>query len=109
MFATNFVIPDSAIEEVKGEEKLTSYLRDKGIDTGNTMTSYFCSACGTLMYRVSSGFAGFKVMRTGTVDDFKLHETLLKPRVEQFTKDRVAWCTGGSGVKQFEGNYLATL
>lgn len=109
MFASNFVIPDSEILEVKGEDKLTAYLREKGIDTGNTMTSHFCSVCGTLMYRVSSGFKGFKVMRIGTVDDFKLHETLLKPKVEQFTKDRVAWCTGGEGVKQFEGNYLASL
>lgn len=43
-------------------------------------------------------------MRIGTVDDFNLHETKLKPRVEQFTKDRVGWLGGAEGVKQVEGD-----
>ena len=41
-------------------------------------------------------------MRIGTVDDFSLHETKLKPRVEQFTKDRVNWLHGVEGAKQTE-------
>lgn len=44
-------------------------------------------------------------MRIGTVDDFELHETKLKPRIEQFAKDRVAWCKGGGGIEQKHGNY----
>ena len=58
------------------------------------------------MYRVSSGFPDKYVMRIGTVDDFNLHETRLKPRIEQFGKDRVGWCKGGDGVKQDGGNYF---
>lgn len=71
------------------------------------MENHFCSVCGTLMYRVSSGFPGKKVMRIGTVDDFKLHDTALRPRVEQFVKDRAAWTSGGEkgNIEQMEGNY----
>ena len=57
------------------------------------------------MYRVSSGYPGMSIMRIGTIDDFSLHETKLKPKVEQFTKDRVSWFKGGEGVEQHEGAY----
>lgn len=40
------------------------------------------------------------------MDDFSLHETKLKPRIEQYTKDRVAWFHGGEGVEQVEGSYF---
>ena len=43
-------------------------------------------------------------MRIGTIDDFHLHETKLKPGVEQFTKDRVGWLPGLEGVKKVEGS-----
>jgi hypothetical protein len=69
------------------------------------MTNYFCSKCGTLMYRVSTSLPGQSILRIGTVDDYSLHETKLKPRREQFVKDRVSWFTGGGeGVKQQYGN-----
>lgn len=57
------------------------------------------------MYRVGAGFPGMSFLRLGTVDDFRLPETKLKPRIEQFTKDRVSWFSGAgeSGVKQCEG------
>lgn len=67
------------------------------------MTNHFCSTCGSLMYRVGSRYPGLSVMRVGTVDDFHLHETKLRPRVEQYTKDRVDWCHGAEGVQQVEG------
>lgn len=57
------------------------------------------------MYRVGTGFPGNKVMRIGTVDDYTLHETKLKPRIEQFTKDRVAWLQGAEGVQQEKGSF----
>lgn len=58
------------------------------------------------MYRVSTGFPGKSIMRIGTIDDFKLQETKLAPRVEQYTKDRVAWLHGGEGTEiQEEGGY----
>ncbi len=58
------------------------------------------------MYRVGAAFPGMSILRVGTVDDFSLHETKLKPSMEQFTKDRVSWCHGSEGTKQFEGDGL---
>ncbi|KAK5076845.1 hypothetical protein LTS08_006016 [Lithohypha guttulata] len=105
MFASNFIVNDSAVKHLKGQDKLTKFSQNKTIATGNTMSNYFCSVCGTLMYRVSTGFPGKFVMRIGTVDDFSLHATKLKPRIEQFGRDRVDWLHGGEGVKQVEDNY----
>ena len=55
------------------------------------------------MYRVGSQFPGQSILRIGTVDDFNLHETKLRPQVEQFVKDRVSWLSGVEGAKQIEG------
>ena len=66
------------------------------------MTNYFCDTCGTLMYRVGSRFPGQSILRLGTVDDFNLHETSLRPRVEIYCKDRVDWLRGVDGARQFE-------
>lgn len=107
MFASNFMINDSAVKHVRGEDKLKRFAKDDSIATGNTMTNFFCSNCGTLMYRRSTGFPGVSILRIGTVDDFHLHETKLKPRVETFTKDRVSWLKGAEGVRQVSGNHYA--
>ncbi|CZT18550.1 uncharacterized protein RCC_04394 [Ramularia collo-cygni] len=106
MFASNFIVNDSALTHLRGQDKLTKFSQDKTIESGNNMANYFCSKCGTLMYRVSSGFPGKSIMRIGTIDDFTLHETLLKPRIEQFTKDRVSWLAGAKGVEQHEKAYF---
>lgn len=55
------------------------------------------------MYRVGEAFPGHSILRIGTVDDFNLHETKLKPRIEQFTKDRVGWLHHAEGVGQVVG------
>jgi hypothetical protein len=54
------------------------------------------------MYRVGGAFPGVSILRLGTVDDFNLVETKLKPQLEQFIKDRVSWFGGvqGSEVKR---------
>lgn len=105
MFASNFIVKDQALKHNRGQDKLTKFSQNKTIETGNTMSNYFCSVCGTLMYRVSSGFPGMSITRIGTVDDFSLHDTKLKPRIEQFCKDRVSWFKGGEGVQQEMGNF----
>ena len=43
------------------------------------------------------------ILRLGTVDDFNLVEKELKPRLEQFTKDRVSWLSGALDIRQVEG------
>ena len=107
MFASNFIVKSSSVKHLRGEDKLSKFVQTKTIETGNSMASHFCSICGTLMYRISSGSFGRMVMRIGTVDDFGLHETKLKPRIEQFTRDRVCWLQDVDGIKQFENNYYA--
>jgi len=104
MFASNFTIADSHLKHLRGQENLKTFGQEKTVASGNHMTNYFCSTCGTLMYRVGAGFPNMSILRIGTVDDFHLHETKLRPRVEQFTKDRVNWFTGVEGAKKSSGS-----
>ncbi|KIW28638.1 uncharacterized protein PV07_08282 [Cladophialophora immunda] len=106
MFASNFVVADPDVTHLRGKDNLTVFSQSKTIASGNTMTNYFCSTCGTLMYRISSRNPDMLVLRIGTVDDFHLHETKLKPQVEQFVKDRVSWLSGAEGVQQVEGSFF---
>ncbi|KAJ7926586.1 Mss4-like protein [Mycena leptocephala] len=103
MFASNFFVANTHLTYLRGRDNLTTYSQSRTITAGNTMTNYFCSTCGTLMYRISSGYPGISVLRIGTVDDFNLHETKLKPQVEQFVESRVGWLHGFEGIKQVEG------
>ncbi|KAM3079854.1 hypothetical protein ACMFMF_003275 [Clarireedia jacksonii] len=106
MFASNFIVADTHIKFVRGRENLTQFGQKKTIGSGNKMTNHFCSTCGTLMFRVCEAFPGKSVMRIGTVDDFSLHETKLRPRLEQFVESRVDWLGHGGieGVKQVRGS-----
>lgn len=104
MFASNFIIADTHLKPLRGRNNLTAFIQSRTIASKNTMTSHFCATCGTLMYRVSSGSPGQSILRIGTVDDFQLHETKLRPRVEQFIKDRVGWLSGVEGVEQVQGS-----
>lgn len=72
------------------------------------MEDSFCSNCGNLMYRRTSRFPGVTILRIGTVDDFNLHETKLRPQFEQFIKDRVDWFEGvkGEGVSRHLGSRI---
>ncbi|KAI2609619.1 Mss4-like protein [Hypoxylon fragiforme] len=108
MFATNFVVTSASLRHLRGgpnntQPQLKTYGQSSTIASGHRMTNYFCATCGTLMYRVGAGFPGQHILRVGTVDDFSLHETVLRPRVEQFVKDRVGWFMGAEGVGRVEG------
>lgn len=99
MFASNFTINDKSLKHLRGEDKLTRFAQSQTIATGSVMENSFCSVCGSLLYRRSSRFPGQSILRIGTVDDFNLHETKLKPKLEQFTKHRVSWFKGVPGVE----------
>ncbi|KAH9993879.1 Mss4-like protein [Xylariaceae sp. FL0662B] len=105
MFASNFTVEARAVQHLRGREKLSQFTQAATIESGNTMTSHFCSVCGTLMYRVSSGSPGRRILRIGTVDDFDLHETKLRPRNENFVRSRVAWFTGVEGAEKHRGAF----
>ncbi|KAJ5416385.1 hypothetical protein N7491_011287 [Penicillium cf. griseofulvum] len=104
MFATNFIVADTHLKHLRGQETLKSFSQSKTIASGKAMTNYFCSTCGSLMYRIGEMFPGHSILRTGTVDDFSLHETKLKPRFEIYTKDRVGWLQGGTNMEQVNGS-----
>jgi hypothetical protein len=57
---------------------------------------------GPQMYRVGEAFPGMSILRIGTVDDFTLHQTKLRPQREQFVKDRVDWLGEIKDTKQFD-------
>ncbi|KAJ7893988.1 Mss4-like protein [Mycena leptocephala] len=108
MFATNFIIADEHLKHVRGKDNLTVYSQSHTIASGHTMANHFCSTCGSLMYRIGTGFPGVSILRVGTVDDFNLHATKLKPRVEQYTKDRPEWLSGVEGAQQVAGSHYGT-
>lgn len=103
MFASNFTVADKDIKWIRGKDKLTRYSRDDTTTTGNDMATFFCSVCGSVMNRVSAGFAGMNFLRIGTVDDFNLQATVLKPKTEQFIGTRFPWVHGVDGARQVKG------
>ncbi len=102
MFASNFSVLDTHLTHVRGRDNLKTYGQSRTIASGNVMTNYFCSTCGSLMYRV--GKPGASILRIGTVDDFHLHETKLRPQREIFVKDRCEWVAAVKGAEQFEAS-----
>ncbi|PTB42715.1 uncharacterized protein TrAFT101_008199 [Trichoderma asperellum] len=94
MFCSNFTVSDKSLKHVRGEDKLTRWAQSKTIASCATMEDSFCSICGNLMYRRSSRFPGMSILRIGTVDDFNLHESKLKPQFEQFIDNRANWLAG---------------
>ncbi|KAJ4130209.1 hypothetical protein NW768_007192 [Fusarium equiseti] len=100
MFASNFTVENSLLKHLRGKELLKTYGQNETIASGKKMTNYFCSNCGTLMYRVGERFPGFSILRIGTVDDFSLHEMKLRPTEEHFTKDRVSWFSGVTDIEK---------
>jgi ubiquinone/menaquinone biosynthesis C-methylase UbiE len=106
MFSSAFSVLDTHLTHVRGRDNLTAYAQSRTIASGNIMTNYFCSTCGTLMYRV--GTKGATLLRIGTVDDFHLHETKLMPKREIWCKDRVDWLGAVEGTEKYEGSRLAS-
>lgn len=100
MFTTGFVVLDTHLTHVRGEENLKQFSQSDTIERdGSAMTNFFCITCGSLMYRRSSAYEGVSVLRGGTVDDFKLVGTVLKPGDEQFCKYKVAWLSSIKDLK----------
>lgn len=95
---------DKYVRYVRGRDNIKEFSQSKTIASKNTMTNQFCATCGTLLNRISSGFPGKSILRIGTVDDFRVQETILKPRVEQYTKHRLNWVHPIDGVRQVDGS-----
>lgn len=46
MFASNFIVKDTALKHVRGRELLSKFEQKRTIETQNYMANYFCSQCG---------------------------------------------------------------
>jgi hypothetical protein len=104
MFTSGFVILDTHLKHVRGEGNLRQFSQSETIEQeGNIMTNFFCSTCGSLMYRRGAAMPGASILRIGTVDDFKLAETALRPTIEQYVKHRVDWINDIENMVRFEG------
>jgi hypothetical protein len=52
MFASNFTIAATHLEYLGRKENLKTFTQSRSIGReGKTMTNYFCSTCGSLIYR----------------------------------------------------------
>ncbi|THY04572.1 hypothetical protein D6D01_10089 [Aureobasidium pullulans] len=103
-FSSIVAVADRSVKFVRGKDNLTKFTMRKTIASGNSMDSHFCKTCGTLMYRCNTESNGILALRIGTVDDFALQATKLKPQMEVFCKDRVPWVSCGPDILQFDGN-----
>jgi hypothetical protein len=108
MFASNFTVLDEHLVHERGQDNFTIYKQNKTIVSGMNMSNYFCKTCGSLMYRIAEDYPGVSLLRIGTVDDFTLMETKLRPQLEQFTENRVSWVHEIDGARKagrmgFEG------
>lgn len=103
MFASNFTVLDTHLKHLRGEDNLKVFSQSRTIKSEGTMANYFCGTCGTLLYRRGTNFPGMSILRIGTIDDFHLQETKLRPMVEQFVENRVSWLKSADGIQQIEG------
>ncbi|KAG9250979.1 Mss4-like protein [Emericellopsis atlantica] len=102
MFTSAFIVLDTHLRQVRGEDSMKQFGQSRTVDQ-TEMTNFFCGTCGSLMYRRSSGFPGISILRIGTVDDFKLAETALKPTFEQWVEHKVGWLKEIEDMAQIEG------
>ncbi|KAF5373683.1 hypothetical protein D9758_000785 [Tetrapyrgos nigripes] len=58
MFASNFTVDDKYLKHIRGQDNLKTFGQAQSIGSHKKMTNYFCSTCGTLMYRVGESWPG---------------------------------------------------
>ena len=56
-------------------------------DSGNTVTTYFCTVCGSPIYGESAGFPGMITLRAASLDD----PSTAKPQMSVFAKRVQPW------------------
>lgn len=67
-------------------------------DSGNTMTRYFCRDCGSPMFNESTGRAGIRVIRVGSIDG----SGFVKPWADLFAPRALAFTTDEDDREKFE-------
>lgn len=105
MFSTGLIIINTHLKHLRGQDNLAKFSQSETIGSGNVMSNYFCKTCGSLMYRTSEVYEGISILRLGTVDDFSLADTALRPHIEQWTKHRVGWLDDVENVERSEDQF----
>ncbi|QYS98054.1 CENP-V/GFA domain-containing protein [Trichoderma simmonsii] len=95
-YSVNFLVPEAAFQVTVGTPKIFS----KVADSGDTINSYFCGDCGSMIWRESTNCGPNKVVKAGTLDDSgKIISTSVFD-AEVFTRSRVEWVQPIAGASQ---------
>ncbi|KAH8811360.1 Mss4-like protein [Xylogone sp. PMI_703] len=97
----NLLVSISGFKVLQGNLKTYT----KSAESGNTMTSYFCSDCGSTLYRKTSHTDAAVAVMIGCIDGTEKVEEG-KPEVELFIRYRPTWMLPIEGAQQVEGAWL---
>ncbi|KAL7950541.1 Mss4-like protein [Trichoderma barbatum] len=95
-YSVNFVVPEAAFQVAVGTPKVFS----KVADSGDIINSYFCSDCGSMIWRESTTCGPNKVVKAGTLDDSGKIISTAVIDTEVFTRSRVEWVKPIAGASQ---------
>ncbi|KAL7919130.1 Mss4-like protein [Trichoderma austrokoningii] len=84
-YNVNFLIPDAAFQVTTSTPKAFS----KVANSGQTIVSYFCGDCGSMMWRESPSSGHNKVLKAGTLDDSDKIISTAVFDAEVFTRSRI--------------------
>ncbi|KAI5866296.1 Mss4-like protein [Durotheca rogersii] len=97
-FSTNALVPAARFAVAAGQPRTL----ERRAESGNPITSHFCGDCGTTLWREGPGYAGFKIVKTGVLDDPAATFDALRPAAELFVRSRAAWLSPIPGAEQKE-------
>ncbi|EHK16894.1 uncharacterized protein TRIVIDRAFT_41205 [Trichoderma virens Gv29-8] len=95
-YSVNFLIPEASFRVTVGTPKIFS----KVADSGETINSYFCSHCGSMLWRESANCGPNKVVKAGTLDDSGKIISSAVFDAEVFTRSRIEWVLPIAGANQ---------
>jgi hypothetical protein len=100
-FPEQIVVPKEAFNIKSG-----STLKEisKTADSGKSITSAFCTDCGTTVFRYGDSFGGpdgMRIIKAGVLDDVDVLNNT-KPGAELYASERISWVqkVGGSEDKK---------
>lgn len=93
-FNMSMIIPQSALEMIKGSPKQTERISD----AGNRIFGYFCGDCGNRLYHRPERSDAIYVFRPGTLDD----TSWLNPVAMVWTKSAQPWVQIPENMKTYE-------
>ena len=95
----NLMIPSDKYKIFSGS--LKTFTR-KG-DSGKNVTYNYCQNCPTVLFVQAEAIDGINIVKMGTIDDEDVYDSLGKPGMEIYTRNRPSWCGAIEGAQQKEG------